>query len=187
MARSVTRLSASMERTSGREGVRRRHAAAADNGDVRLVGDVALQHLLIIDVADRVAVAQEHVILLGVGQKAADGGKRLHPVVEGGAAVAEGRQNEEAVPAAGEVPRLARAQMIHQGLVVALGDHAHLVDARIDHVGEGEVDQAVAPAEGNRSHGAVVGQLADALLMHVGKNDAHHIVAAHYAFTSGIS
>ena len=36
-----------------------------------------------------------------------------------------------------EVPGLAGAQMVHQRLVVLLGDNAHLVDTGIHHVGQG--------------------------------------------------
>ncbi len=49
--------------------------------------------------------------------------------------------------------------MIQQGLIVGVDDEAHIGDAGVDHVGEHEVDHAVAAAVGDGAGVAVLGQL----------------------------
>ena len=49
--------------------------------------------------------------------------------------VAVGRQDIEAALLAVQVPGLAVAEMVHQGLIVGTGDDADLGDAGVDQVG----------------------------------------------------
>ena len=53
------------------------------------------------------------------------------------------------------------ADMIHKGLVVALGDNSDLAHSAVDHCGKLEVDQAVAATVWHGAHGANRGYLAE--------------------------
>ena len=138
------------------------------------------EHVAVIDVADHVAVGENDVFLTGVVQETGDGREVFHAAVRDGACVAEGRQDEQALSLAGEIPRLAGAEVVHQGLIVVLGDNADLVDAGVDHIGKRKIDQAVAAAEGHRAHGALFRQLADFLVVLVGEQNSQHIIRTHY-------
>src|SRR5699024_7125364 len=54
-------------------------------------------------------------------------------------------------------------------------------------VGKGEVHQAVAPAVGDGGHHPVLCQFSHALLVHIGKEDADHIITTHHLFSSSAS
>ena len=65
--------------------------------------------------------------------------------------------------------------MIEQGLIIALGDNAHGSDAAVHHIGEGEVDQAVATAEKDRTHRSVLSKIAYGHIVHIGKHETEYI------------
>ena len=60
---------------------------------------------------------------------------------------AERRQQMQTPAAARQIPRLAAAEMVEQGLIVPLHDDADAVHARVGQRRERKVDQPVAPAE----------------------------------------
>ena len=72
-----------------------------------------------------------------------------------------------------QIPFLPGADVVHQGLVVVLRDNAQMRDAGIGHIGQGEVDLAVAPAVGQRRHRPLVRQLSEGAVVDIGKNDTH--------------
>ena len=57
----------------------------------------------------------------------------------------------QAVDFAVQVPLLAGAQVVHQAVIVLLGDNSHIPDSRVDHAGGQEVDHAV--SSGYRQRG----------------------------------
>ena len=69
--------------------------------------------------------------------------------------------------------------MIHQRLIIPFGHQPHLGDARIDHIGQGEVDEPIPAAKGNRAQRPQRGEIPQGFVVHVGKQDAHGVVVAH--------
>ena len=57
-----------------------------------------------------------------------------------------------------QVPGLAGADVAVELQGFVLGQHAHRVDPRVGAVGEGEIDDAVFPAEGDGGLGHIAGQ-----------------------------
>ena len=92
--------------------------------------------------------------------------------------VAEGGQDAQAAVLAAQVPVLAGTQMVQQGLIALMDHHAHVGDAGVDAVGQHEVNQAVAAAEGQRAGVAGTGQLAQVGVGAVREQDAVEIVHA---------
>ena len=135
----------------------------ADGGDVRAGGDVPLDQGAHVDVRAEVPARDEHLILADiVAQIGADRGERVHAAgVEPLLRVreAEGREHVQPAAAAREVPARAAAEVVHQREVAALHDDPDVADAGVHHVGEREVDQAIAPAERERRAGAVEAEL----------------------------
>ena len=71
-----------------------------------------------------------------------------------------GGQHEDAAVVAVQVPVLAGAQIRVEGQGAVLGQHAHGVEAGVDAVAEGEIDDPVLAAEGNGRLGHVGGEYA---------------------------
>ena len=145
-----------------------------EHGHIEAVLLVIIEQLAQIQIGNVGAVGQQHVLLIGAGQELGDILQRAEAaqVVILRRFRGEGGQQVEAGGLAGQIPRLAAADMVHQGLIVVVGDDANLADAGADHVGQREVDQAVTAAEGDGRHGADAGQLRDAAVVRVGKDDA---------------
>ena len=116
------------------------------NSSPRIVLDIGAYHLEGLQVA---------LIGAGVGVRQAEGGQQAQPA-----------------PAAGEVPILPAAQVVQQGLVIPLHDDAHIAHAGVGHAGEGEVDEPVATAEGERGAGPLAHQLPQAGRGQIRINDA---------------
>ena len=83
----------------------------------------------------------------------------------------ERRQDVQAAVAACEVPVLAGAEVVHEGLVVVVGQHADVRDAGVDDVGKHEIDQPVPAGERDGRHGPLGGQLRHLPLVQPGKQD----------------
>jgi hypothetical protein len=73
----------------------------------------------------------------------------------------------------GRAPGLGDMPVQRMGLV--LGQHDDLQVARVDEVGQREVDQAVDPAERHGRLGAIRGQGRQALALPAGKDDRHDL------------
>ena len=148
------------------------------HGDVRAGVDVLADHRLEGGVHDVIAVGQNGVLLLGAAQIVEVRAQRLH---HAGVLAAvfpgqEGRQDEQAVVAGVQIPLLAGAEMIHQRVIVLLGDDAHVAHAGIDQIGQREVDDAIAARHGDGRHGALTGQLAQRQVVLGGVDNAHYII-----------
>ena len=163
-------------------------ALGADTGDVRAAFDVRVQHLLQRQIDDKVAVGQDDVLLPDLVQVRPHARERLHLAAEflhaELARVGKGRQQLETAVLARHVPRLAAADVVEQALIVAVQHNADVCDARARHVGEHEVDHAVAPAERHRAGHARFGQLAKAGSLFIGKDDAVQSVHRTVSFPS---
>ena len=85
---------------------------------------------------------------------------------------AERGQDAQTAGFAVEIPGLAAADMVEQGLVIALHDNADVADAGIDHGGEGQVDQAVPAAEGQGSRGAMGNQITQGGVGAIGEDNS---------------
>ena len=86
--------------------------------------------------------------------------KHGQPFVGVYAGVVEGGKEFKPVFFTRQPPRLAAAQVIHQRLVVVVGDDAYVYYAAIDHVGQYEVDKTVSARKGYGCHAAHAGKLA---------------------------
>ena len=151
--------------------------AGAHGGDVRAGGQVGLVHVLQGQVDDQVAVRQHHVALPDVLQVGAHPRQGLHPapVLPGAVhqvVIGEGGQQAQAPVLPAQVPVLAGAQVVQQALVVALDGDAHVGDAGVDHAAEDEVDEAVAPREGDGGGHAGLRQLPQAGPLLIGEDDS---------------
>ena len=147
-----------------------------------------VQHILEREVDDEVAVGQDDVLLPNFAQVRPHARERFELAAEVFAAeaarVGKGRQQLEAAVLARHVPRLAVADVVEQALVVAVQHDADVRDARALHVGEHEVDRAVAPAERHGAGHALLGQLAKAGRFFIGKDDAVQSVHRTVSFPS---
>ena len=70
-----------------------------------------------------------------------------------------GGQHMDAAVVPVQIPGLAVAQIAVEDQRLILGEHAHGVDAGVDTVGKGEVDDAVFTAEGHRGLCVLFGQV----------------------------
>ena len=124
------------------------------------------------------AAHERHVVLLDVLDVAAHVFKRVYDaLVLAGAG--EGGQQLEAAALAGHVPLLAGAYVVEQGGVVALHDDAHVAHAGVLEVGEGEVNEPVAPCKRQGGRGAHHDQLAQVAARAVGQNKSVQVY--HYS------
>ena len=133
------------------------------------------------EVDGHVAPAQNHIVLADVLQVGVDAGQGLHaaPVLAAALAhIAEGGQDAQAAVLPGQLPVLARAHMVQQGLVALVDDQAHVGDAGVDIVGEHEVHQTIPPAEGQGAGVPGAGQLAQIAVGAIGEENAVQIVHA---------
>ena len=135
-----------------------RHRQRRD-GDRRLALHVKLDHLLDVHPVDVVRAEDRDQVRLGIVDKIEILKNRV-----GGALVPQlahphlGRHRDDEVigqhPA--ELPSV--LEMLDQRLRAPLDEHVDRVDARVDEVGENEIDDAVFAAERDRRLGAIAGQ-----------------------------
>ena len=109
--------------------------------------------------------------------------KRFHapaeaPVPAAALAVGKRRQQRQAAVVAAEIPALARAEVIHHALALAVHDDAHVAHPGVDHAREREIHHAVVPRERDRPVDAVLDQLAQLRLLFIGENNPVHAVHA---------
>ena len=144
----------------------------ADRGNIRAAFQMGLEHGLQVDVAGHIAVRHDYIILFDVLYIAVNAIKRFHLTAEVARLVREGGQHSQTTALTGQIPVLAAAQMIQQRLALLLHDHADVYNAGVDHVGEHEIDHAVAAAKGDRGDGAVAGQLTQMGIITIGEQNA---------------
>ena len=159
-------------------GFHARHLEAAD-GHVGLVGDVLLEHDLVVHLVD--VVAREHddmvdaVVLEDVDVLVDGVGGALVPLRLRDALAR--RQDVEALVAlrAQEVP--AALQMADQAVRLVLRGDPDPADARVQRVGEREVDDPGLAAEIDRGLGAPVGELRQPGAAPSGQDECERIAA----------
>ena len=149
----------------------------ASSGASRLLVHTAvLVDVLERDVDDQVAVGQDHVGLADALQVGAHPGQGLHLAPElpdnAGLLIGEGGQQLQPAVHPAQIPVLAGAQVVQQALVPAVEHHAHVGDPGVDHAAEDEVDDAVAPREGDGSGHPVGGQIPQIVVLLVGEDDS---------------
>ena len=120
-----------------------------------------LEHLGHRQVDRHITPGQDHIVLADILQIVGHTGQGVHvaPVLASPLRIAEGGQDPQAAVLAGQIPVLAGAHMVQQGLIALVDDHAHVGDAGVDIVGQHKVDQAVTAAERQRAGVAGAGQL----------------------------
>ena len=154
---------------------------AVEQGDVRAGGDVIVNGLGEVRVVDRVAVGHNDVLLGGQAQEVAVG---VDGVDQAGihAHVLTGQVRRQDVEAnlAMQVPLAAGADVVHQGLIVLLGDHADVLDAGVHHGRELEVDHAIAAGDRERGHGALAGQFTEVNIVFTGIDQTHDVFHVGY-------
>ena len=108
------------------------------------------------------AAAQHQVFLVRTADVLHDGVERVDVaavyarIVLGG----ERREHEQTVALAVQIPLLAGAEMVHQGMIVLLRDETDVPDAGVDEIRKHEVDDAVPSAERNGGDGAAQNEIA---------------------------
>ena len=116
-----------------------------------------------VDVCAYAAEQERDMLLRNVTHIGGDGVERLDGAGVVAAVIfrqAERRQHTQPAVAAAHVPVLAAADMVEQGLVVALHDDADVAYTGVHHGGEGKVDKTVASAERKGRRGAAADKLA---------------------------
>ena len=118
------------------------------------------QHIAVIHLVDVVAGQNQHVlgiVTLDEVDVLIDGvGRALIPI---GALIAlVGGQDVHAGVHTVQIPRRTGADVAVQLQGLVLGEHTHRLDAGVDTVGQGEVDDAVFAAVGNCRFGNLAGQ-----------------------------
>ena len=130
--------------------------------DIRSGIDMLPEHLGHRQIQGDIAPGEDHIVLTNVLQVIADTAQCVHiPLVlpPGLLGISEGGQDPQAAMLAAEIPVLAGPQMIQQRLIALVNDNAYVRDPGVDIIGQHKVDQAVAPAEGERAGIARAGQL----------------------------
>ena len=159
---------------------------AAHHGDVRAGGDVFFIDLLQGEVGHQVAVHQGHIVLADGIQIGADALQGFHLTAEGQGSpillIVEGRQDLEAAMLTGKIPILTGAQVVQQGLVLAVKDHTHVSGAGVHQVGQGKVHSAVTAAYGDGCAGADLPQFLQVVASLIGENDT--VKTFHFLLTS---
>ena len=122
-----------------------------------------LRHLVEVDVEGDVGVADDDVVLRGFEHEAAQHIQRLYlPLVHLVSGVEhEGRIDGNAAVLAVEVPVAPLTDVVHQAVVVVLGDDADLGDVGMDEVGEHEVDETVSARIRQRRRRTVYRQIVE--------------------------
>ena len=148
--------------------------AVGHDRDVGAGLDMLLDGGAEIDVAQDGGIADDHDVVVGVIDKAHGGIEGFElALIDAHIAAGKRRQDDHALVFAVEVPIGAVAEMVHQGAVVVFCDDSDVVNPGIGHAGEDKIDLPVAAAEGKGGDRAVVGQLAEAAVVDIGKDHAH--------------
>ena len=171
--------SAALVHTDNGHGAFNVHGTCVNNlsykGQVCAALFVCFQHSLEVDVADHVAVGH-HNIILGAAIDKVD--RTLERIQSGAVDTGSGgikhgdvrRQNLDTARTASQIPVLTVADMVKQRLIIVVGNHAHLGNIGIDHIGKREVDQTVSAAKGDRRHSAQSGHFGNAVIVRICKN-----------------
>ena len=161
----------------GRMIERQRVVARVHHGHVRAGIHVFLNHVVKTGVENRVPAAQKHQLLLGAAQVVHVRAQRVQNARIRAVSVApEHGKQEQAVVARVQIPRLSGLQVIHQRMVIALHQNAHVADAAVHHAGNQKVHQPIARRHRQRRHRALARQLAQAQLLARSVNDAHYVL-----------
>ena len=153
----------------------------ARDGAGQTGGDVVLQHLGEVHAVDVVRTGDDHIVRALVVEQV-EGlvdrvGAPQEPVL---AHALLGRHRRDVVAQhVGHAPRLGDVTVQRVGLV--LGEHHDLEEAGVDHVGQGEVDEAVDAAEGHGGLGAIDGQGHEAFALATGEDDCENTRLSHVA------
>ena len=146
-----------------------------------------LQHALVIHLVDVVAGQQHHVTRVVIGD---DVDVLVHRV--GGAEVPvdfgdtlRGRQDVEALVAFGAQEGPAALQVADQGMRLVLRGDRQAPNARVQRVGQGEVDDARLATEIDSRLGAAVGQLHQARAAAAGQHEGHGVACQRAAIAPG--
>ena len=157
----------------GADGLR---AVRVKHGHIRALFHVVLERVGVIHIIDRVAVGQHDVFLTGEAQIGAVGFERIQQAGVNAHVLAgqERRQHHKALLAV-QIPLAAGTDVIHQGRVVLLRDHADVLNAAVHHRGKLEVDHAVTARDRKGGNRAQAGQLAEVDIVLTGKNQTHDV------------
>ena len=159
-------------------------AGLGDDRHILAGGNVGAEHRVQVDVGQDGGVGHDHQLVPGAVLQEVHGvgqGLQLAPVGVGGG-LGIGRQKFQAALLQLQPPFLTVADVVHQGLVIVPGDHAHMAHAGVAQIGQGEVYLAVAAAEGKRGHGALVRQLTHVRV--IGKDNTHYVHCGILLFTA---
>ena len=132
-----------------------------------------VKHLMEGGVKDRVAAAQNDVLLRAAPHIPKAGAECVHRAAVQPCAVLreKGRQDEQTLALSVQIPFLACAEMIHERMVVLLRDESDACHSRMHKVGKDEVHTAVSAAEGQRRDRARQGQVAHFRIVFTGVDE----------------
>ena len=135
-------------------------------------------HVVKVAVVDDVGAGQHDPFLLGAGQIGAVGAQGVQRAGVNADVLTgqEGRKHLQTVVLTVQVPFLAGADMVHQGVVVLLHDNADVLHSAVDHAGNEEVDHTIAAGHGQSGNRAVQRQVTKARIIFAGVNNTHYIL-----------
>ncbi len=153
-------------------------AAGVEHRDVRAGLDVLGDHFGEVRVEQDVTVGQKHVFLARAAQIARVGAQGVeHARVDAHIVPREeGRQDEQSVVFEVQIPFLSGAEVIHQGMIIFLGNHPDVADAGMHHAGHQEVDHPEAAGDRQRRDGARERKFPQAGVVFPGIDQAHHVL-----------
>ena len=160
----------------------RQFAVLVSDGDVRFLFGVEVEHILEIEIVDRVGVGDDDILVAGFPQEVEVAVQGVEPVVPAGCDRRRGvvrRQEVQTFTFAGKVPGFAGTDVVHQGLIVLFRDDADFGDARVDHIGQGEVDETIAASEGDGGHRPHGREFPDGGIVGLRMDDTKHIICSH--------
>ena len=143
------------------------------NCDIAAGGDVLIQNCRKIDRAQNGRIGQHDILRIAAAENRHGGLERFELAAVGSGMAGGIRRQESDALAQLEIPFLAVAEVVHQGLVVIFCDNADVADLGVCHVGQGKVDLAVAAAERDGGRGSLTGQLTHVVVVDIGENNAH--------------
>ena len=145
-----------------------------DHRDIGIRVLVEAQQLVEVDVVDEAAACQQDVFLRAVLEEVEVVVEVLEIATASGFLIVRSRQVEEAVMTTGQIPILTGTEMIQDRTRFVRQHDADILDARVHHARQSNVDEAVAAGKRQRFDDTTVCQLSDETVVFLKIDDPHY-------------
>ena len=144
------------------------------HGNVFAAGDMGIDHLVHVHIAQDGGICGDHIVFIGILQKVHAGVQsfQLAAIAVGGTH-GVGSQEFQSAFTGLQAPLFTGTDVVQQRLVVVAAGNADVADACVDHVGQVEVYLTVTAAKGNTALAALIGQRAH--VSNIGENNTHYV------------